>query len=169
MQMENNKLFDAKALEKINSQEDLHDYMRVTSHKLWMLLGAVILLLVGFIVFAATTTMENTMNITVEVQNFDTLKENQTEGTPAPAPGQYSLISSSLPASLADTLKVGMVVRLGTYKGKIVWISMGELDNAEAELYAIIEMNQGYVPFPDGTYDAELVLESTTPISFLWN
>lgn len=42
---------------KIASQEELHDYLRVTSPRLWMILGAVALMLVGFIVYAATATI----------------------------------------------------------------------------------------------------------------
>ena len=46
-------------METISSPEQLHDYMRVTSPRLWMLLGAIVVLLVGFIAYASTATMEN--------------------------------------------------------------------------------------------------------------
>ena len=60
-----NGLFRKKSMERISSPEELHDYMRVTSPRLWMILGAIVALLVGFIVYASTATMENTMPITV--------------------------------------------------------------------------------------------------------
>ena len=45
-----NGLFRKKSLERISSPEELHDYMRVTSPRLWMILAAIVVLLVGFIV-----------------------------------------------------------------------------------------------------------------------
>ena len=48
-----NGLFRKKSIDRISSPEELHDYMRVTSPRLWMILAAVVLLLVGFIVYAS--------------------------------------------------------------------------------------------------------------------
>ena len=157
-----NELFRKKSLEKISSPEELHDYMRVTTPRLWMILGAIILLLVGFIVYASSAKMENLMSIRVEVMSFNILEEAQKETGQT----RYSLVSSQLPVTLADTVDTGMEVRIGTYRGKVSWI--GESSDAE-HLSVMIEMENGYVPLPDGSYDAELVLESATPISFLWN
>ena len=39
-----NGLFRKKSMERISSPEELHDYMRVTSPRLWMILGASVLL-----------------------------------------------------------------------------------------------------------------------------
>ena len=50
--MENQQVFREKSLERISSPEQLHDYMRVTSPKLWMILTAAIVLIVGFVVGA---------------------------------------------------------------------------------------------------------------------
>ena len=53
-----NQLFRKKSLERISSPEEMHDYMRVTSPRLWMILAAIVVLLGGFIAYAATTTMK---------------------------------------------------------------------------------------------------------------
>ena len=154
-----NRMFNRK---KIASQEELHDYLRVTSPRLWMILGAVALMLVGFIVYAATATIENTMAIRLEVQSYDIPPELQEDEGDT----KTSLISARLPMSLSDTVDSGMTVRIGQYTGKIGWVAEIADDN---EISVIVNMNQNYIPLPDGVYDAELVLESTTPISFLWN
>ena len=60
-----NPLFRKKSLERISSPEQLHDYMRVTSPRLWMLLSAIAVFLAGFIVYVSTVTLENTMKIQV--------------------------------------------------------------------------------------------------------
>ena len=41
--------------------------------------------------------------------------------------------------------------------------------SAEFPIQLMIQMNKESLPLPSGECDAELVLESTTPISFLWN
>lgn len=50
--MENNDLFRKKAVERITSPEKLNDYIHVTSPSIWMALGAIIVLLVGALVWA---------------------------------------------------------------------------------------------------------------------
>lgn len=155
-----NKLFRKKSLEKISSPEELHDYMQVTSPRLWMLLSAIAALLVGFIVYASTVTMENTMKIQVDVQFVDFTEEFQEQS----GLQNYTLVSAKLPASQMNQVDVGMTVRIGKETGKVSFVAI-----EENEITLIIETNKNILPLPDGSYDAELVLESTTPISFLWN
>ena len=155
-----NKLFRKKSLEKISSPEELHDYMQVTSPRLWMLLSAIAALLVGFIVYASTVTMENTMKIQVDVQFVDFTEEFQEQS----GLQNYTLVSAKLPASQMNQVDVGMTVRIGKETGKVSFVAI-----EGNEITLIIETNKNYLPLPDGSYDAELVLESTTPISFLWN
>ena len=44
-------LFRKKSLDRISSPEQLNDYLRVTNPTVWVVLGAVILLLLGVIVW----------------------------------------------------------------------------------------------------------------------
>ncbi len=159
--MENN-LFRKKSLESISSPDELHDYMRVTSPRLWMILGAVVVLLVGFLVYASTARMENTMKVTVQVETYDTKAEYQAEG----GSERYSMVTCRLPVSQLEIVKAGMPVRIGTDMGTISFIATAE---EEQEIALIIQMKHDFISLPDGTYDADLILESTTPISFLWN
>ena len=157
-----NPLFRKKSLEHISSPEQLHDYMRVTSPRLWMLLSAIAAFLVGFIVYASTVTLENTMKIQVEVQSFEATPEYSTQT----GQQRYSLVSGRLPISQKDYVETGMIVRIGKEHGRVEWLAAISEEN---KIALIIEMENGYLPLPDGVYDAELVLESTTPIRFLWN
>lgn len=156
-----NQLFRQKSLNRISSPEELHDYLRVTSPKLWMILGAIAVMLIGFVVYASTTTMENTMPIKVDVALNEAGQENpEGDGTP------QHVIYSRLPISLLDTVRTGMKVRMGKEEGAVGWIATLEGGN---EISLIIDMENDNIPLQNGSYDAELVLESTTPISFLWN
>ena len=151
-----NQLFRQKSLERISSPEELHDYMRVTSPRLWMILAAIVVLLTGFIVYASTATMENTMAIKAEVSNYRISDENGDE--------THTMVTCTLPLSQMNLVTPGMKVRMVGMEGVASFIYTDE-----EEVGVVIEMEKAYLGLPDGTYDAELVLESTTPISFLWN
>ena len=57
---EKTKLFREKNLERLESPEQLNDYLRVTSPGVWMILSAVILLLIGVFIWAVFGRIEAT-------------------------------------------------------------------------------------------------------------
>lgn len=152
-------IFRKKSVERISSPEELHDYMRVTSPRLWMLLGTVVALLLGFIVYASTATMENTVPIKVEVSQYK-LQENE-----AGEKEYMTGIQAHLPRTMKDQVDSGMTVRIGNYQTTIGYIGVSE----DETLFLNIDPRRDYLPLPEGEYDAELVLETTTPISLLWS
>ena len=156
-----NGLFRKKSMERISSPEELHDYMRVTSPRLWMILGAIVMLLAGFIVYASTATMENTMTIKVQLYQDEFSAEDTASGEAE----RYTSLFAELPNTMKDQVEIGMTVRLGKERGRISWIGV----QSNGMMALDIQADNLYIPMPDGEYDAELVLESTTPISFLWN
>ena len=156
-----NGLFRKKSMERISSPEALHDYMRVTSPRLWMLLGAIAALLVGFIVYASTATMENTVAIKVMLSQVELTAQETESGQPE----RFSAVFAELPNTMKDQVEIGMTVRMGKEQGKISWIGV----QPNGTMALDIQPGNAYIALPDGEYDAELVLESTTPISFLWN
>ena len=154
-----NGLFRKKSMERISSPEELHDYMRVTSPRLWMILGAIVALLAGFLVYASTATMENTMTIPVQVKQYEY------EGNDGEEKEYLTSIYAYLPDSMKDQVESGMTVRIGNEETKVNYIGVIE----DGRIFLTIDPIDDYLPLPEGEYDAELVLESTTPISFLWN
>ena len=156
-----NGLFRKKSMDRISSPEALHDYMRVTSPRLWMILAAIVLLLGGFIVYASTATMENTLPIRVAVETYRMTAEETGEEA-----RDVVLVYSMMPNEQVESVKTGMVLRVMNNTGRVSWITTAENEN---ESSIVFEMDPLNYPMKDGEYDAELVLESTTPISFLWN
>ncbi len=153
-------LFRKQSLNHIASPEDLHDYLKVTGLRLWMLLAVITVLLTGFIIYASTASMENVLDIRVNVQALE--NEEGDEG----APGYTTLVYAQLSSVQIQDVAIGMEVRLLDEDGKISYIGT----SAEGDtVNIVIEMDTAYIPVPDGEYDAELVLESATPISFLFN
>ena len=158
-----NQLFRQKSLERIQSPEEMHDYMRVTSPRLWMILAAIVILLAGFIAYASTTTMESTVPIKVHVDVFE-YREN--DGEDSPLIRNYS-IYADIPTTMKDVIDNGKVVRIGdSVTGKVYYIGNSRDDEC---LNVLIDLDSGSSAPKAGDYDAVLVLESKTPISFLWN
>ena len=51
--MMKNSIFRKKSMDRVSSPEQLNDYIRVTSPGVWLFLIALLLLLAGFIIWAA--------------------------------------------------------------------------------------------------------------------
>ena len=144
-----NQLFRKKSLERISSPEELHDYMRVTSPRLWMLLIAIVALLVGFIVYASTVTLENTIPVKVIVENMLTGEDG------APQPFYYSV----LPMEQKDIVASGMKVRLGNAEGRVELIAVDNAGDAERSVTVFYIMEPDNLNLSGGEYDGELGIE----------
>ena len=153
-----NQIFRKESLERISSPEQLHDYMRVTSPRLWMLLAIVIALLAGFIVYASTATMENTMPVSVHVESF-----SFTDPETGAEIGNKTFYAE-MDLGYLETVKPGMKLRLAGETGVV-----SSLFTSEDELGVLFEMTNEHSNLPDGVYEGEIVLEAVTPISFLLN
>ena len=152
-----NKLFRQKSIDKISSPEQLHDYMRVTSPRLWMILAAILLLLGGFIVYASTTTITNTLPVKIDLITIDeTLSDGQRL--------YFTSASCRLSAEDQGRISVGMNVEVAGEKGKV-----SSVYTYEDETGVTITMDKEVLNLPNGTYDGEIILESRSPISFLLN
>ena len=127
--------------------------MRVTSPKLWMVLTAIAVLLAGFIVYASTATMENAMPVQAELSSYE--GENGEK--------EY-LVSINLPIEQKEMVKIGMTVRMADQEGVIDFIF--ETSDGVGVSVTLNNPNPG---LKDGVYDAQIILETTTPISFLLN
>ena len=66
---EKSKLFREKNLERLESPEQLNDYLRVTSPGVWMILTAVVLLLIGVFIWAVFGRIEATKQAAIVTEN----------------------------------------------------------------------------------------------------
>ena len=152
-----NQLFRQKSIDRISSPEQLHDYMRVTSPRLWMILSVIIALVVGLIVFSTLATMESTLQVTFEVDRYEFVNELE-QTTDAMA------VTMEIPMEYKDTITVGQEVRLANNrKGTVDFIYLDK-----ESLIASIAMDTDE-KLPEGNYPGEIVLDKKTPIDFLLN
>ena len=135
---DNQILFRKKAMNRISSPEDLTSYLRVTSPGMWIILAAVIALLVGVFAWSAVGMLETTVNATAIVKDHTAQIVASGQG--------------------ADELEAGMPLRIASQEFVIASVDYDEYGRATA---------QAEVSLPDGTYDAEIVVEQTRPIEFL--
>ena len=142
-------LFRKESLEHISSPEQMRDYMRVTSPRLWMLLAAIAALLAGFLVYASTTKMETTVTMPVTVD-------------------EDGMIMAELTETQAEQIKIGMNVRIGGKNARVVE-SLRMLGSQENSIGMVLIQLTEEGKLPEGVYDAEIVTESVSPIGFLIN
>lgn len=135
-----NQLFRKQSMDRISSPEQLQDYMRVTSPGIWMVLSAVIVLLAGLIICSMVGKIETKYEVKAEVQD-----------------GKVSVI---LDPDTEYKVEKGMTLRIGDQDVSIGYVH--SLESGETVVTAGASL-------PDGTYDAEIVTEAVTPISFLTN
>ena len=135
-----NQLFRKQSMDRISSPEQLQDYMRVTSPGIWMVLSAVIVLLAGLIICSMVGKIETKYEVKAEVQD-----------------GKVSVI---LDPDTEYKVEKGMTLRICDHDVPIGYVR--SLQSGETVVTAGASL-------PDGTYDAEIVTEAVTPISFLTN
>ena len=134
-----NQLFREKSLERISSPEELNDYLRVSTPNLWLTLVAVIVLLVGLLVWASVGKLETTIDAVAEIEN--------------------NYVEVTLTGSDAEKIDEGMTIRIGNFETNIDVIRYDDLGRAVAV---------GNADIPDGNYKAEIVIENIHPIQFLF-
>lgn len=142
-------LFRKESYDRISSPEQMRDYMRVTSPRLWMLLAAMIALLAGFLVYASTTMMETTLELSATAD-------------------QSGVIQAAVTPEQARNLEIGMKVRIGGKNARVAEIVQMLGGETGKQTIVLIEPEEDLV-LPEGLYQATVVTESISPIDFLMN
>ena len=137
--MERAHLYRESSLDRIQSPEQLNDYLRVTNPSVWVLLTAVILLLVGLLVWGSFTYIDSVVTGSAEVCD-----------------GTMTLRFDDPLA--AESLEVGMTVNIGETSAEI--LSLGE-DEQGSFATAQVEL-------PDGRYEASIRYRQTQILKLMF-
>ena len=156
----NEQLFRKKSVDRVSSPEQLNEYIRVANPGVWMVLAAIVILLVGVVVWGFIGHLDTTLNTAVVCENGEAViyvKEADVE-----------------------KVEVGMTVRVGENEYAISEIPTEpvRVDGTMSE-YAVhasgltvgewvyaVKVNGDIA---DGVHKAEIVIESISPISFILN
>ena len=137
--MEQAHLYRKESLERIESPEQLNQYLRVTNPSVWVLLAAVILLLAGFLIWGSFTYIDSVAYGRAEVS----------EGT---------LTVRFDDDALAQNVEVGMRVTVGGLESEI-----RSLGRDEKGLFALADAD-----LPDGSYEAGVQYRQTQILKLLF-
>lgn len=153
-------LFRQKSLDKVSSPEQMNDYIRVTSPGVWLVLAAVIALLAGLLIWSVAGRLETTV-------------------AAAAVAGPEGMVLY-IPEEEMDTIPSDAVVRvdgqeltLGQAEARPVTVD----DSFDAYVLHISGLTPGQWVYPvavdadldEGVYEAKIVVDSVSPISFLLN
>jgi hypothetical protein len=138
--MEQQSLFRKSSMESISSPEQLTDYLRVTSPAVWIVMAAIILLLVGMLIWGSTAHIDSYAAGTAQVQD-----------------GRMIVVFDD--SELAANVKAGMSVTVGETSSLID--SVGSTESGA--LFA-----SAGTTLADGSYPARVIFRQTQVLSLLF-
>ena len=154
-----NKLFRSASLDRVNSPEQLNEYIRVTRPSVWIVLGAVVLLLVGVVIWGVLGTIETTVETGVRVQD--------------------GVITAFVSPEDAEKLSVGMPAEIDGRVGSVLSVENVPAlppEDAEPSLLYYAGLSGADIccrvqlscdGLADGIYRATLTAERISPITFV--
>lgn len=148
-------LFRKKSIERVSSPEQLNDYVKVSSPGVWAVLAAVLILLAGAFVWGILGRLEATV--------------------PAVVISRDGAAVCCYDTAYGAEVGAGMPVRVGGEELSLVSVSSEAVQlgadapeaGFDAGQYVYVSELSGSVG--DGVYEAEIVVDSIAPLSFLWN
>lgn len=156
----NKQLFRKTSIDRVSSPEQLNDYVRVAGPGIWMVLGAIIILLIGVGIWGVFGHLDTTLQtagissggtFTCYVRESDLLSVQ--EGMTVKVEDQTARISQIASSPFVITGE------MDSYLLHLAGLTPGEW------IYAVnVDMH-----LQDGIYRAEITTESISPISFLLN
>ncbi len=129
------------SMERIQSPEQLNDYLRVTNPSVWVILAAVVLILAGMLIWGSFAYIDSFVTCTAEVK------------------GGVMTVTFEDEAS-AKNVKAGMNVTVGDTASTIV--SVGRA--SDGKLFA-----QAETALADGSYQATVSYRQTQVLQLLFN
>ncbi len=139
--MDNTAIFRKKSLDRISSPEELGETLRVTSPGVWMILAAVILLLVGLIIWGTAASIDSYVTGTAQVED-----------------GTMRILFDD--SNFVKNVETGMKVVVGDTETHISSIGTG----ANGTIFAMAPTT-----LTNGSYEAKVIYKQTQIIRLLFN
>ena len=134
-------IFREKSLQRLTSPEELGEYLRVTNPSVWIVLIAVILMLVGTLIWSASYSIDSFVPGTAQVED-----------------GSMRVFLDD--AQLMSGITPGMTVKVGETESRITGIGVDADGNPFAAAPASLA---------DGVYPASVILRRTQILKLLFN
>jgi hypothetical protein len=155
---EKNSIFRKKSLDRIESPEQLNDYIRVTSPGIWIFLAAAIVLLVGIILWGIFGHLVTRTDLQVNVEGgTGTCYVTAVVSEDINEDSRLEVEEYSVPVEL-DTSQSVIAASVLTEEA----LSLEGLTGSEILYPVTAQLSLG-----NGTYNGALVIEKIKPISFI--
>ena len=155
------EIFRQKSLERVSSPEQLNDYIRVSRPSMWMVLAAIIALLVGVCVWGALGRLETTVSGAVWAQSSGTVCYVRQEEAAGIQPGMTVRVGDQT-FTVAEVAAQPVSVTAEAFSDYFLYV--GGFQSGE---WAVAVTLDGTLP--EGAYAAEIVTDSVSPLSFVFN
>ena len=155
----NSKLFRSRSLDRVNSPDQLNEYIKVANPSVWLTLAAIVILLLGVLVWSIFGVIETKILTCAVVSDSSTV--------------------CYIPEDDAGLLEKGMTFTVGSHTGTIISIADDPVP-ARSELSDYIMYQLGLDDndycyeaeikingLPNGVYVDQIVVERIHPISFV--
>ena len=155
------QIFRKASMDRVSSPEQLNSYIRVASPGVWLVLAAIALLLVGVCVWGVLGQLDTTL--------------------PVAAVAAEDGVRVYIQAEDVAKVQAGMTVRIGDAEFTLAQISQEPMavDNSfSAYTLYVGALSQGQwvytgvlsgAQIANGVYEAQIVVESVSPMSFVTN
>ncbi|MBE5893582.1 MAG: hypothetical protein E7286_09460 [Lachnospiraceae bacterium] len=156
----NEQIFRKKSIDRVSSPEQLDAYIRVANPGVWMVMIAIVLLLTGACVWGVLGHLDTTVS--------------------AAAVSENSAVIIYVKEAEAPFVREGMPVRIGDIDGTVTNIAAApvvvdgtfsdytlHVGNFQAGEWVYVLQTD--VQLPQGVYNAQIVVESVAPLSFVVN
>ena len=158
--MEQKTIFRKKSIDRINSPETLNEYLKVAGPSLWIILGAIILLLVGACIWSAVSWLNTTIPIVVISDGNETVGFMQEVDAPklsADMKVDVDGMTVSFTRSSQESVKAGNI------------FTDSQLHTAGVSPEDWLIPLSADCTLPKGTYICDIVSNSVHPSSFIFN
>lgn len=158
-----NGIFRTKSLDKISSPEQFNQYLCVVNTGVWLVLAAVFLLLSGVCIWGFFGRLETTLPVAAAVDGGSMVcyvlseqAQEVEEGMKVEVSGVEYVVSkkSIRPEKVSDSFDPYLQY-LGSFE--------------EDSFVFVIHAEPVEAAAADGQYEAQIVVDSVSPMSFLWN
>lgn len=156
----NDKIFRKKSIDRMSSPEQLNDYIKVTNPGVWMALAAIVILLVGVCVWGVFGKLETKLPVAAVSQDGQTVlyvKENDLsavkENMSVYIGDETYKVTSVSAQPVAVTEEISEYARHTGELSVGEWVYVVQIDGSLA----------------NGTYKAHIVIDSVSPLYFVFN
>ena len=135
------QLYRKKVMDRLSSPEQLNDYLHITRPAVWVVIAAILLLIIGGIIWSSVTYINSVVNGTAEVRG-----------------GHMTVTFDD--DQFAQNVQAGLDVTVGDTKSTILSVGW----NPDGSLFATADTS-----LADGTYPASVSYRRTQILQLLFN